>query len=56
MAGLLVTQHQPITAQQIIDKYWVQIFINHHDTFKLKYNHKYNYQHAKCENLKFIQM
>ena len=54
MAGLLVTQCQPITAQQMIGECWIQRFINCHDTLKSKYNHKYDYQHAKCEDLELI--
>ncbi len=52
MTHLLVAQHeQPTTVGQL----WIHNFIKRHNTLKLKYNHKYNYQQAKCKDLKLIQ-
>ena len=54
MASLLVAQHFKSITLSLIDQNWIQKFINCHDTLKSKYNHKYNYQQAKCEDLKLI--
>ncbi len=56
MTHLLVTQHFKSIISSLIDQNWVQKFIDHYDTLKLKYNHKYDYQQAKCEDLKLIQV
>jgi len=51
MMCLLVAQHkQPTTVGQI----WVRNFINRHNMLKSKYNQKYNYQQAKCEDSELI--
>jgi len=52
MTHLLVAQHEQSTT---VDQLWVCNFIKHHDMLKSKYNCKYNYQQAKCEDLKLIQ-
>ena len=53
MMCLLVTQHKK---QINISQLWVCNFINHHNMLKSKYNCKYNYQQAQCENPEFIQI
>src|ERR1700742_1886597 len=55
MASILATQGteqiDPITAGQN----WVRNFINRHNDLKSKYNRKYDYQRAKCEDLTLIR-
>jgi len=53
MTCLLVVQHEQST---IVGQLWIHNFIKCHDTLKLKYNHKYDYQRAKCKDSKFIQV
>jgi len=55
MTHLLVTQCFKSIISSSIDQNWVQKFIDCYDTLKLKYNHKYDYQQAKCKDLKLIQ-
>jgi hypothetical protein len=52
MAGLLVAQHEK---PAYIGKAWVRTFIRCHDTLKSKYNRKYDYQRAKCEDPELIR-
>ncbi len=54
MMCVLVTQQQQLTVQLTVGKNWVQQFINCYDILKLKYNCKYNYQQAKCEDSELI--
>ena len=54
MTHLLVTQCFKSIISSLIDQNWVQKFIDCHNMLKLKYNCKYNYQQAKCEDLKLI--
>src|SRR4051794_12552938 len=51
MACLLVAQYEK---PAYVGKTWVCSFISHYNTLKSKYNHKYNYQQAKCEDLELI--
>jgi hypothetical protein len=52
MATLLVAQHEkPAYVGQI----WVRNFIRRHNTLKSKYNRKYDYQRAKCEDPELIK-
>ena len=51
MAHLLVAQHEK---PAYVGKTWVRSFISRHDTLKSKYNRKYDYQQAKCEDLELI--
>jgi len=52
MAGLLASQHgKPAT----VGKNWARNFVNRHDTLKSKYNRKYDYQRAKCEDPDLIR-
>ncbi len=55
MAHLLVAQRQQSTIQPTVGENWVQRFINCHDSIKSKYNRKYDYQRAKCEDPELIQ-
>jgi hypothetical protein len=52
MASLLASQHgRQITA----GKNWVYNFIKRHETLKSKYNRKYDYKRAQCEDLALIR-
>ena len=51
MTHLLVVQHEQST---IVGQLWVHNFIKRHDTLKSKYNQKYNYQRAQCEDSELI--
>ena len=55
MADLLVAQHKKSTPVRLIGQNWVRGLINRHDTLKSKYNRKYDYQRAKCEDLELIR-
>ena len=39
----------------MIGQHWVNNFINRYDQIRSKYNRKYDYQRAKCENPKLIK-
>ncbi len=52
MASLLLAQH---SRQAYIGKTWTTAFINRHETIKSKYNRKYDYQRAKCEDPELIR-
>jgi hypothetical protein len=43
------------SAQPTVGKCWVSRFINRHPQLKSKYNRKYDYQRAKCEDPEVIQ-
>ena len=47
MASLLATQHP---RSQPVGEQWVYNFIKRHKDLQSKWNHKYNYQHTKCED------
>lgn len=52
MASLLASQHgRPVTA----GKNWVYAFVNRHDELKSKFNRKYDYQRALCEDPELIR-
>lgn len=55
MARVLVAQRQQSTVQLAVGECWVRRFIARHDTLKSKYNQKYNYQRAQCEDPKLIR-
>lgn len=52
MAALFLAERAPT---QPIGSSWVTRFVNRHDTIKSKYNRKYDYQRAKCEDPELIQ-
>ena len=52
MARLLVAQYEKPTD---VGQLWVRNFINRHNTIKSKYNRKYDYQRAKCEDPELIR-
>lgn len=52
MAGLLATQHG---SSATISKNWATKFVTRHEALKSKYNRKYDYQRAKCEDPKLIR-
>lgn len=50
MAGLLAAQRTgPATIQPIGEK-WVYNFVKRHNDLQAKFNRKYDYQRAKCED------
>jgi hypothetical protein len=55
MANLLIAQHREKADIQLVGQNWVRNLINRHDTLKSKYNRKYDYQRAKCEDPELIQ-
>ena len=55
MASYLITEQFKSIIPSFINEHWIQRFINQYDIFKLKYNWKYDYIQAKCENSKLIQ-
>ena len=55
MADLLVAQHRKSTPVRPVGQNWVRGLINRHDTLKSKYNRKYDYQRAKCEDPELIR-
>ena len=50
MASLLVTQYAGQTDPITVGQNWVRNFINRYNDLKSKYNRKYDYQRAKCED------
>jgi hypothetical protein len=52
MAGLLATQHGHSAT---VGKNWATKFIARHETLRSKYNRKYDYQRAKCEDPELIR-
>jgi hypothetical protein len=55
MASLLVAEHSKLIAPPLVGQNWVRSFINRHDTLKSKYNRKYDYQRAQCEDPELIR-
>ena len=52
MARLLLHEHGQAT---LPGKNWVYKFIQRHESIKAKYNRKYDYQRAKCEDPELIR-
>ena len=52
MVKLLLAKH---LADLRIGKCWVNNFLKRHPELKSKYNRKYDYQHAKCEDPEIIR-
>ena len=50
MAGLLAAQYARPAVLQPIGEKWVYNFIKRHNDLQSKYNRKYDYQRAKCED------
>jgi hypothetical protein len=55
MASLLVAQRYKPAPPPAISKSWVRKFVERYDMLKSKYNWKYDYQQAKCEDPELIQ-
>ncbi len=55
MTRLLVAQRFKSTTLPPVGQNWVRKFIDRHDTINSKYNRKYDYQRAKCEDPKLIR-
>lgn len=51
MAGLLASQYGRSVS---VGKCWARNFVNRHNSLKSKYNRKYDYQRAKCEDPELI--
>ncbi len=52
MAGVLLARHHQLV---VIGRNWASTFINNHEALKSKYNRKYDYQRAKCEDPELIR-
>lgn len=52
MAGILAVEHGK---SGYVGKNWVSKFISRHDELRSKYNRKYDYQRAKCEDPELIR-
>jgi hypothetical protein len=50
MASILATQRARSATIQPISKNWVSTFLKRHNDLQSKYNRKYDYQRAKCED------
>ena len=50
MASILATQRTGSTTPLSVGQCWVSRFIKRHDDLQSKYNRKYDYQRAKCED------
>ena len=57
MAELLLMERVQVasTIQPKIGQHWVYRFINRHSELKSRYNRKYDYQRAKCEDPEVIR-
>jgi hypothetical protein len=55
MAGLLLAQRSPSDTVRPVGQCWISRFIARHDTLKKKYNRKFDYQRALCEEPKLIR-
>jgi hypothetical protein len=52
MAGILLRQHRPGAS---VGEKWARNFINRQDALKSKYNRKYDYKRAQCEDPELIR-
>ena len=50
MASILAAQHVGSATPLLVGPNWVLRFINRYNDLKSKYNRKYDYQRAKCED------
>jgi len=50
MASILAAQRAGSATIQPIGKNWVSTFLKRHNDLQSKYNRKYDYQRAKCED------
>ena len=55
MAGILVAQRVELADMKPIGENWVGTFVKHHSDLQSKFNCKYDYQRAKCEDPVLIQ-
>ena len=51
----LVLKERVDGASSILGKHWVGNFISWHSKLKTRYNRKYDYQRAKCEDPKIME-
>ena len=51
MADLLLSQH----GNERVSEKWVYRFVDRHPEVKLRFSRRYNYERAKCEDIKIIQ-
>jgi hypothetical protein len=52
MVGILLRQHNQLC---IVGENWARNFVRRQDELQLKYNRKYDYQCARCEDLDLIR-
>lgn len=50
MANLLLAERSKTTTPPTVGKNWVQAFVQRHDELRSRYNRKYDYERAKCED------
>jgi hypothetical protein len=55
MAGILAAQHAGSASIQPIGKNGVPTFLKRHNDLQTKFNRKYDYQRAKCEDSMLIR-
>ena len=55
MASLLAAQYTGSATLQLVSEKWAYNFIKRHNNLQSKYNRKYDYQRAKCEDPVLIQ-
>jgi len=54
MANILLSERSPSNIQCHVGNDWVYNFIKRHKDLKTRYSQRYNYECAKCEDLKVI--
>jgi hypothetical protein len=55
MADLFLAASSQSATPSTVGQNWVRKFINRNPELRSQYNHKYNYQRAKCEDPILIQ-
>ena len=55
MANLLISERSDLTTPPSVSKNWFNDFLKRHTDINTDYIRRYNYQRAKCEDLKLIQ-
>ena len=55
MANLLLAKRSDSNSNIQVGKHWVHNFVRRHQALQTRYNRKYDYQRAKCEDPKVIR-
>jgi hypothetical protein len=55
MANLLLSNRKGLDSVDLVSERWVTRFIHRHDELQSKYNRKYDYQRAQCEDPEVIK-